>query len=542
MYKINNNNIITGYIKQLLHDFNLPKAKVLKAGMKIYKDGYYILNGDLYVCLTTGVFNGVDNKLQRLSSYIYGKNYLNITKNLELNSTLYDSYTHSYLGDYLRFMRDYKHLNLMSMYNCFGGEIGKNIDINLTINDIEYSFKSEDSNSVIYLVPVKFEQEYTIGIDCSSTVEVMACLYSNGKIVSDISLNPLYQNTYFRIGGCRFNKPFVYSKLKGLNFSNDAEAIYLQEKNLKLMIKVPLGNSSSITILEGNFAKSAEMTLNIVGNTLLKDSQGREYLSRKKDKKWYTLDTSTGTYEEILDSEKSYYTDAECETLHHGNWLFGVDYYVKDDEGEPVEEPITLSKDSAYYSFEDSKQTSNFMNYNNYKKFHVINSVTSPIQSSWRGDLFIVKDEGNKVYQIGASGDLECVNENNDDSYKDWKDKEYLSKLQLLFVNDGTSYPFADKLVGYLLGNVITPIDNISDNIRRLQKTFINRNDNDYRYAKVVGEYEEDLRDLSYNFMKEKGILDNSFDSIGYVDKELEKALGKDINHDVGHMIGEGVK
>ena len=30
MYKLNNDNIITGYIKQLLHSFNFPKCKLFK--------------------------------------------------------------------------------------------------------------------------------------------------------------------------------------------------------------------------------------------------------------------------------------------------------------------------------------------------------------------------------------------------------------------------------------------------------------------------------------------------------------------------------
>ena len=45
-----------------------------------------------------------------------------------------------------------------------------------------------------------------------------------------------------------------------------------------------------------------------------------------------------------------------------------------------------------------------------------------------------------------------------------------ISGLELLAGNTGVSYPFADRLLEYLLDNVITPIDDISDNIKRVQK------------------------------------------------------------------------
>jgi hypothetical protein len=43
-----------------------------------------------------------------------------------------------------------------------------------------------------------------------------------------------------------------------------------------------------------------------------------------------------------------------------------------------------------------------------------------------------------------------------------------ITPLQLLAANTNISYPFSDKLVEYLLGNVITSADDIDDNIKRV--------------------------------------------------------------------------
>jgi hypothetical protein len=44
-----------------------------------------------------------------------------------------------------------------------------------------------------------------------------------------------------------------------------------------------------------------------------------------------------------------------------------------------------------------------------------------------------------------------------------------IGKLQLLSFNTGESYPFADRLVEYLVGSAITSVDEIPDNIKRAQ-------------------------------------------------------------------------
>ena len=138
--------------------------------------------------------------------------------------------------------------------------------------------------------------------------------------------------------------------------------------------------------------------------------------------------------------------------------------------------------------------------------------------------------------------------------------REYNTRMQLLYVNDGNSYVFADKLIGYLVRNVITNDDNVEDNIRRLQKTYFYRKnparrpgynpDTDGKLPigleympKHVGLWSQDLRDMTYDLLRETNILSTAFDAIGFVDKDAEKILGSDLSYDkTGHIISGGIR
>ena len=54
MYKFNNTDLVTFYIKQLLKDFNLPVFPVWKPGYKVYKDAFYLHKNVIARCLNGG--------------------------------------------------------------------------------------------------------------------------------------------------------------------------------------------------------------------------------------------------------------------------------------------------------------------------------------------------------------------------------------------------------------------------------------------------------------------------------------------------------
>ena len=73
MYKFNNDNIITGYIKQLLHSFNLPRCKVFNT-IEDFKEYYNNIPADI-----VGVF-GIVKKYRQNRDYI-----LYLTKSVKVS-------------------------------------------------------------------------------------------------------------------------------------------------------------------------------------------------------------------------------------------------------------------------------------------------------------------------------------------------------------------------------------------------------------------------------------------------------------------------
>ena len=120
MIKFNDDNIYVGYIKQLLHTFNLPCCKIDNPSNNYVVGDYFISANKNEIYKVTKIDeNNKCSESVKICNYKFGDEVLNITKNLEIRNNFYDSYTHEYLGEYLRFIRDYKGIDLMSLYNCF---------------------------------------------------------------------------------------------------------------------------------------------------------------------------------------------------------------------------------------------------------------------------------------------------------------------------------------------------------------------------------------------------------------------------------------
>lgn len=130
--KYNANNIETKFIKELLRTEYIPIVPIWRVGKKPLNGMTYITHDYIIKCINEPKKDDEIKSIYDLNEegkpyfeiiepYIRGKFYKGLTTNFTSNSSLYDSKTHYYLGEYLRMIRDLDDINLMPYYNCWDG-------------------------------------------------------------------------------------------------------------------------------------------------------------------------------------------------------------------------------------------------------------------------------------------------------------------------------------------------------------------------------------------------------------------------------------
>ena len=336
MIKFNDDSIYVGQIKQLLNDFNLPQIDVYKEG-KSYSKGQLYIKGNSIYKIDSNTGKEVFVSLYKLNDYIP-----NLTKNIQIKNTLYDTYTHEYLGDYLRFIRDFTGINLMSMYNCFTYNVANNVKLDVKLNNKDnVKFYSDEEGYNIFMLPVKFGETYTVGIDCSSNISFVCAFYDN-EIIHENDIKSFISKSFINTAGIRYNKPMLYNVP---DIKNKTIDIKEQEKNLKLFIKIPESNKSSVTVLEGNYLKCTELFINNnleheLGNKLL------DYSYIKNEKRYYL-----GNYDYINKPQLLAYN-------------FGIKYLLADRLVEYLSEQAITPNDKIYnniYNLQNKLMSKKYM-------------------------------------------------------------------------------------------------------------------------------------------------------------------------------------
>ena len=244
MIKLNDNTIFIGQIKQLLKEFNLPncyvKNPLASTDIPIPENQLYIEGSNFY-------FKDEQSHTALVSNYTFNKYYRNLTTNLKIDNVLYDRYTHRYLGNYLRFLRAYKNIDLMCMYNCFDQET-KVDKISISVSGKTVTFGQLNSPYITYKIPIEKLSSRIFSIYLQSTL----------PIETIISIE--HQNTTTLLTES-YNK-FVVTKNHLLNLND----IFLSNDNLKnglsnnskiyLLAKIPANIKSSITFLDGDYISS----------------------------------------------------------------------------------------------------------------------------------------------------------------------------------------------------------------------------------------------------------------------------------------------
>ena len=512
MYTFDSEDLFIGYLKQLLASFNLPKYKVYTAkdakynkialehnkkiddgeiiGYKWPEEAPNILASDIKGSNDTRIqyINYIKkNVIQRYVNkqwketrwhYHYNKKELNQTRNLVVKNNIYDSYTHEYLGEYLRFQRDYNNIDLMPLYNCFSNVICQvwknpiNINKTTTIDGIQQvkniaTFDPSDKAYKIYALPVKLFQKYTIAIDSEKPVEICCGFYNKYMDnMTELVLN-FQTATYTKYNSMQFSEKVVYDKLYVPNeiekakFGIDSWALQgldlnelaQKEHNLKMFIKVAASNNSTIVVLEGDYSGYGDY---VVNNT------------RSKFDPFY-------------------------KSINNAAWTKHENKYITNYETSTIGEKYILTDDS---SDDDPSIDDNYI------------EIPVPAISE--------------------------------------RDFNPITSLQLLKLNTTIQHPFADRLVEYLLDNVVTPEDEISDNIQRAQHILVMNNIQTTENGIWYPEYRNIFYDYMHLDYKIEPIYEQSLsDSLGYIDKDVEKyyaAWKTDIWHNANgepEVIGE---
>jgi len=440
MIRYNDDNIYVGQIKQLLKSFNLPTCRVHKEGNIYYNGEFFIDKDEDYLCQFK---DGIVNKIK---PYKFNDEILNITKHLEIKTNYYDTYTHEYLGEFLRFIKDYKNIDLMSMYNCFSNNSPRSFSFEFQKEDSTYEISTDVSGRNLYMIPVRPNTTYTIAIEYPLQFTMFCSFYAfNSRL---FTTEDFEVNSMRTCAGCRFNSPFTYTTPM-LTTEKQQKMMH----SMKLFIELPVDFANNIVILEGDYTKSSQLEIDSYTQKL-----GYNYIDfakeefKVKDNFWYFNDVNTNVsvqdYPEAL-------TTFEC------NWN------------------------------DDSKK---------YEIRFITSESTSPIIEMSVPRIIL----------------------NNNDSY--------LSRHQLLEYSTSTKYLLADRLREYLTLNVITPDDEIINNIKKVQMCLVGT-DSNFKFD-AYGIWDESIREWIYRYISQHGedstnltFRDIYRDVLCYVDKDIEDVL-----------------
>lgn len=444
-------------VKNILATEPIPILQTVHLGTPVISGCTYLYNENVIQCVESGPLN---------NNYIFIPDSEPSTSTYDSCVSWYDDVTHKHLGNYLRYLRDSRSIDLMPYYNCYnateltdvyldafdflplvcsddkvtdvdGKLVPKVVPVDDTIDKplycgskkrvnslgSTYKFGSNSSYKVI-AIPVRFDTTYTIAVESSSTVSIRAIIYNHEcGMVKKYNRSTYYSDdlnyTCTTLPFTRFQDPFTYTielANSSVELSDDKKReLYARQKDLYMIIQLPAMSESSIVVLEGNYTqKHKEVTLsNFYFNDELEDP--RDFV----------------------------------ETLR-------------------MQELENLSRKT---QIPESKH-----------------DVSANIK--------------------------------------------YPNNLSLLHYNTGTSYAFSDRLIEYLLLNVVTDLETLSTNISRVQAS-LSRLYPSYEQklltrSATYGVWDDSIRVYIESLISENvGIMDVPFDHDGYINKDVESLLSQ---------------
>ena len=598
--KFNTNTIESKFIKNLVATTYTPLVQIWKPGKPIHSGFTYISKNYILKCVRTynPVIDGSGpqsendaNYFDIVEPYIREKFYPGLTTNHISSNSEYDSKTHYYLGQYLRYQRDINDLDLMAYYNCWCGEYSDSIRIrNLSLTEKATIYtgevisdnKNQDGYKLLK-IPIKYNQKYTIFIN-SNTPFIIGYLYCNG----DVILNKKAEFKY--INRCSFEDPYLYDGVSNLietsgdtTVSSDSEYIY--ENYLTMIIQLPVTTSNKILILEGDYKnnklvswyKTANINIERIVNKnwdFSQNTQGKDLYQSigwgkfvKTFDNWYINgDADTEESDEDNDGINCIVKSDNLITMNNQIWLgsslgesskyFGKYLHIS----VPVEylkgvATVCITPTNVENTFTSANKLIQQNHYNSSANFDL--TVYIPSNLDWKYLNILLFTQKNTEFKfkyvkvevldsyLDISKDDVYINQINNPeiiygdklSYIDNYDinKECMIIPSLTRKIKDSTYAFSDRLIEYLLLNVIDNKDGIYQNIDRIQKyasSTINKefNDSIYTESYVKGEWDNKLRKYLYNLTTKNIKTPITVDISGYVDKDVETIITRGQN------------
>lgn len=476
--RFHENTQMSRVVKNILATEPIPLLQTVQPGTPLLKGCKYLYDGRVINCTESGPLT--DNFIALTTTNLS-------TSTHKSSVSWYDDATHKYLGNYLRYLRDTKSVNLMPYYNCYNAV--ELTDVYLNTADISalrcsddmildesgntvpkvtprdspplycgvyqkydasqtYGFGNSTSYKVV-AVPIKFDTTYTVAVESRSVVSLRGIIYDFDIGMIKEYDSPLYGSTvkYYSdylnhscmtLPFTKFSEPFTYrvdlaSSSLSLSSTKLAE-LYSRQNNLYMVLQLPANVDSSIVVLEGTY---------------------------------------TQRYKEI--------TENNCYMPH---LVASTDEEQYEDVGYVAREHTRMQELEITYS-----------------------------------DKFVPEDL--------------TVNPSSNSMYpNNHVDVKYPNNLSLLYYNTGVSYAFSDRLIEYLLLNVVTGLETLSTNISRVQDSLktLYPSYEDRLIRKVVtrGMWDDSIVHYIKSLISENSTkLSIPLDHDGYINKDVEELLSQ---------------
>ena len=257
------------YIKSLLAQTPMPVFESVVDGDHIISGCYYVYRRYIIKCHTSGILKVSEMEDLYPSDTLYPSVFLfpaygyraatfyvkcitdeynpKTHSTFISNTNSYDPDTHYQLGRFLRYELTRTGLNLFPFYNCYSGKRLLDVSLSKSRHEVNVSRTSVQKHKLV-AIPILFGHSYTIAIDCPTEVLMRAVVYDDSGYLEPDKLPEELVKTLQESGA-------IYSRLmfsQPVTFRVETDSIksFMFQKDLYLVIQLPINNDSSIVVLE----------------------------------------------------------------------------------------------------------------------------------------------------------------------------------------------------------------------------------------------------------------------------------------------------